>query len=90
MSDGEDLSTAHLVRELACLMNKTPRLLAVPASLLQLSAACIRKTAEVERLVGSLQVDSSAIRTELAWQPPFTVREGLEETVRWFKNETAI
>jgi nucleoside-diphosphate-sugar epimerase len=31
--------------------------------------------------VGSLQVDSSKIRRELGWEPPFSLDEGLSATV---------
>ena len=43
------------------------------------------KTAEVERLVGTLQVDLTDARGLLAWSPPYTVEKGLRETATWFK-----
>ena len=43
-------------------------------------------TPAVNRLTGSLTVDSSKIRQELGWKPPFTMEEGLRETAGWFKN----
>jgi len=42
------------------------------------------KSAEVERLVGSLRVDSAPIRNTLGWTPPFSVADGLRQTGRWF------
>ena len=44
-------------------------------------------TGAINRLVGSLTVDSSKIRQELGWKPPFTMEEGLKETARWFKKK---
>ena len=44
-------------------------------------------TATVNRLIGSLSVDSSKIRQELGWKPPFTMEEGLRETAEWFKRQ---
>ncbi len=44
-------------------------------------------TGAVNRLTGSLVVDSSKIRQELGWVPPFTMEEGLRETGRWFKRQ---
>lgn len=44
-------------------------------------------TASVNRLTGSLTVDSSKIRQELGWVPPFTMEEGLRETAGWFKKK---
>jgi nucleoside-diphosphate-sugar epimerase len=46
-----------------------------------------RFTGAVNRLTGSLTVDSSKIRRELGWVPPFTMDEGLAETAGWFKNK---
>jgi len=41
----------------------------------------------VNRLIGSLTVDSSMIQRELGWKPPFTMEEGLKETTEWFKQQ---
>lgn len=46
-----------------------------------------RFTGAVNRLTGSLTVDSSKIRRELGWVPPFSMDEGLAETAGWFKNK---
>jgi len=46
-----------------------------------------RFTGAVNRLTGSLTVDSSRIRHELGWVPPFTMDEGLGETARWFRKK---
>jgi len=43
-------------------------------------------TGAVNRLTGSLVVDSLKIRQELGWVPPFTMEEGLRETGGWFRN----
>jgi nucleoside-diphosphate-sugar epimerase len=88
VSDGEDVSTPELVRRIARAMEVAPRLLPVPVSLLRLAAGAIGRRHEIERLVGSLQVDSSAIRRQLGWLPPVTMQEGLAETVRWFRTRT--
>ena len=46
-----------------------------------------RFTGAVNRLTGSLTVDSSKIRQELWWVPPFTMEEGLLETAAWYKKK---
>ncbi len=84
VSDGEDLSTPDLIRKLAAAMGRTPRLLPCPVALLKFGAAVLGKRAAVMRLTGSLTVDSSRIRSELGWRPPFSVAQGLEETGRWY------
>ena len=43
----------------------------------------IGKTKEVNRLIGSLRIDSSHTCKILEWNPPFSLDEGLEKTVSW-------
>ncbi len=38
------------------------------------------RSAEIERVVGSLCVDSSKIRAMLGWKPLFTVEEGMKRS----------
>jgi nucleoside-diphosphate-sugar epimerase len=84
VSDGEDVSTPDLVRALARALGVRPRLLSLPLAALGLGATLAGKRAEFERLTGSLQVDSSRIRRELDWRPPFTLAQGLELTAKWY------
>lgn len=84
VSDGEDLSTPDLVRATACALGTSPRLFPFPAPLMQLAATLVGKGAQVGRLTGSLAVDSSKIRTELGWCPPYTLEAGLQATARWY------
>jgi UDP-glucose 4-epimerase len=42
----------------------------------------------IDRLAGSLQVNSSKIQAELDWRQPFTVDDGLSETAAWFSTRT--
>ena len=44
------------------------------------------KMAAINRLTGSLRVDTGRIRDELDWAPPLGMKEGLEETAAWYKN----
>ncbi|MBE9028899.1 SDR family oxidoreductase [filamentous cyanobacterium LEGE 11480] len=85
VSDGEDLSTPQLLRRIARSFNQSPRLLSLPVGLLQLIARLTGKSAAVSRLIGSLVVDSHKIQQTLAWQPPYTVDQGLQATVDWLK-----
>ncbi len=85
LCDGEDLSTAELVRRLGTALGRRTALFPVPASLLKLGAGCVGRAAEARRLLGSLTVDDRPIRRELGWNPPFTVDEGLAETAAWFR-----
>jgi len=67
-------------------MGKKARLFPFPVSLLKIIGKVLGKTAEVERLTGSLQIDTANIRDILGWKPPFTMEEGIYETVRWYRN----
>lgn len=81
LSDGEDLSTADLIRRLARAMGRRARLLPVPESVLLAAAALLGQRDIAQRLLGTLQVDSSKARQLLRWVPPITVDEGLRLAV---------
>jgi len=89
VSDGEDVSTPELVRRLAQALGVQPRLVAVPPAALRLVGRIIGRSEAVERLLGTLQVDASRLRTLLGWGPPFTLDQGLVETARWYRDSVA-
>jgi len=82
--DGEDLSTPELVRRLGVAMGSRVCLWPCPTSFLYWMGQVAGRRGMIDRLVGSLQVNSSKIQTELDWHPPFTVDAGLSETAAWF------
>ena len=86
VSDGEDISTPELLRKLCEPLGVPLRLLPVPASVLRIGGTILGKSGAFERLLGSLIVDSSKIRLELGWTPPFTLTDGLRKTAEWFKS----
>ena len=81
VSDGEDLSTADLLRRLGKAMSRQARLFPVPPALLQVGANLLGKGEVSQRLLGNLQVDISHTRETLGWTPPITVDEGLRRAV---------
>ncbi len=83
--DGEDLSSTELVRRLAAALGHRAPLFSLPDGVLRLAASCIGRRAAAQRLLGSLTVDDRRIRSELDWQPPFTVDQGLVETAIWWR-----
>jgi nucleoside-diphosphate-sugar epimerase len=85
VSDGDDVSTAELVRRIAVSLGRSPRLLPVPTSLLHIAGVLTARGAAVRRLTGSLTVDTSALRRETGWMPPYTMAEGLRETAAWYR-----
>ena len=81
LDDGQAVSTPELIRAVARAMGRPSRLLAVPIALLRFAGTLLGKRAAVDRLTGSLYVDSSAIRSQLGWVPPFSMEAGLAQTV---------
>jgi len=86
VSDGRDLSLAELVWMMRSSMDKPAWLLPVPVGLFKLIGKITGKMTVVDRLVGNLQVDSSKAQQELDWVPPYTVEQGIAETVKDFMN----
>lgn len=83
--DGEDLSTAALIRRLAKALGRPAPLLPVPPGLLRLAGRLTGKGPQVARLLESLRIDDGAIRRDLGWAPPFTVEQGFAETAAWYR-----
>ncbi len=87
VSDDHDLSTPELLRMIAKAMGRSARLFPVPVPLLFLAGRALGRLNEVDRLVGSLQVDSSATRELFGWTPPVSVEEGVGRMVRGYLAE---
>ena len=86
LSDGDDVSTAELIQRLAGALGRQARLLPIPVSWMKVLGRLVGKQAQVDRLVGSLTVDTSPIRQELEWAPPYTMKEGLARTAGWYRH----
>jgi len=94
VSDGQDLSTPELMQKIAYYSGHPCRLVPVPLPLLQTAARCgdlaerllnrplPLNSDALQKLTGSLTVDSSKICHELNWHPPFTVDQGLARTLQ--------
>ena len=78
--DGEDVSTPDLLRQLGDAMRCPAHILPFPPSWLRMLGKIFDKSDQVERLLGSLQVDSDKIRRDLNWVPPYTLQQGLQAT----------
>lgn len=78
ISDGEDVSTSELLRKVANAYNVTPRLLPVPANLIQTVTRLLGKRDLADRLLGSLVVDSSKARNLLGWKPVISMDDQLK------------
>ena len=85
VSDGKDVSTPELIRMMSAMLHKSPRLFSVPGLCLHVASRLTGKGPVMDRLIGSLTVDTMKIKEELDWRPPFNLQEGLAETVAWFR-----
>jgi len=81
VSDDQDVSTPELLKMLALAMGKKARLFPMPGSVLRLIGRLTGRPGEVLQLCGSLQVDITHTCQTLGWVPPFTVEQGVHETV---------
>lgn len=79
VTDADDISLSTLIRLIAKAYKIRIMLVPVPYILLKLLGQLIRKTKKINRLTCAIQVDSSAIRKDLNWLPPYTVETALRE-----------
>ena len=86
VSDGEDIPTPELIRRLGRAMGHPAGLFPLPPGLLKLGGRLLGKAGQVERLLGSLRVDSEKIRRELDWRPPYSMQQGLQATADWYRH----
>lgn len=84
VSDGEDLSMSQLINRIAFALNKPSYLWSFPVSGMRFLARLIGKLSSIDRLTQSLVINSSRIRQELDWIPPYNMDEGLKITADWY------
>lgn len=81
VSDDHDVSTTQLIKHIKIAANKKNLLIPIPKSWLGLIFKLIGKPFLSNRLCSSLQVDITKAKTELNWQPPYSLEYGIAETV---------
>ena len=94
LSDGEAVSTERLVKLIGEKLGRTARVVGVPIGLLRLFAAAgdaiaslgmpIFTSGQLERLTGSLVVDSSAAWRAAGIAPPVSLDVGIGRTAAWY------
>jgi nucleoside-diphosphate-sugar epimerase len=90
VNDRQDVSTPELICMIAAALQKQPRLFRFPPLALFIAGRLSGKGPAVDRLIGSLTVDTAKIKNELGWAPPFTLEEGLHKTAFWYKHKKKI
>lgn len=82
LSDGQSLSTAQLMSEIARAMGfASARLFPIPVPALQMIAKHLGQSAAIERLTDSLEIDSQKASQLLKWNPPLSIQTGIQLTV---------
>lgn len=84
--DGEDISTPNLLRQLGDALECPAHLFPLPPNWLEILGKLSGKSGAIERLLGSLQVDSGKIRRDLNWVPPYTLHQGLQKTAESYRH----
>ncbi|MDX8386208.1 MAG: SDR family oxidoreductase [Gallionella sp.] len=88
ISDGKDVSTGALVKKIAVSLGKTSRSFPFPPMLLKIAATILGRSAQIDRLFGSLRVNNAPICAELDWIPPFSLDQGLNITADWYRGSS--
>ena len=76
-----DISTPDLIRAIAEAIGCPARLFPVPVSILKLAGVLSDMRSAVDRLTDTLLIDDAPIRKDLEWEPPYSFKLGLQETV---------
>lgn len=86
IADDNAPSVTELLRMLGDALGKPARLFPVPDGLLRALGKLTGRSAAIDRLTGSLQVDTRHIKRVLGWQPQYSTRQGLEATAAWYRS----
>jgi UDP-N-acetyl-alpha-D-quinovosamine dehydrogenase len=90
VADAEVVSTSELVEKLARALRVRVRSFRVPASALRGVSSLVGRRADVQRLLGSLEVDSARFRELAQWSPPYSLDEGLAAAAAWWRMRAAL
>lgn len=86
-ADKDNISTPELIGRIAAKLDRPARLFPFPLSFLRAGARVFGMRDAVERLSGSLVVDTKKVNKILGWSAPVSLDDGLEKMAQWFKSE---
>ncbi|PXX39316.1 MULTISPECIES: SDR family oxidoreductase [Burkholderia] len=86
VADDDAPSVTGLLRLVGDALGKPARLIAVPSGVLRALGTLTGRRAAIDRLTGSLELDTGRIARVLDWHPPYTTRQGLEATAAWYRS----
>jgi nucleoside-diphosphate-sugar epimerase len=99
LSDGDDLSTESLVRAIGDALGRKPKIFTVPMGLLRGLARVgdaatifglrLPTSVQIDRLTGSLIVDSSRAWNAAKISPALSLHDGLTLTAQWYRDRSS-
>jgi nucleoside-diphosphate-sugar epimerase len=100
LSDAEAISTEGLVRIIGSGLGRRPRIVKLPLRVLRglasagdivaRSGIVILTSAHVDRLVGTMVVDSTRAWSEVGIKPPVSLELGIARTAAWYRSEVRL
>lgn len=88
VSDRERPSTPQLLRAIGAALGRPARLLPVPPAMLAAAARILGRRGELQRLTGTLVVDTTKAARVLGWQAPYTLEQQLREAIDDYRRGT--
>jgi nucleoside-diphosphate-sugar epimerase len=82
LKDREDYSTTMVYSAICSALGKKPRYLPLPSLALRMGGSL---SEDFRKITGSFRVSSAKFEEDLHFTPPFTLEEGIEKTVEWYK-----
>lgn len=82
ISDDNDVSTTILIKTIAEAMRNNVLLLPIPSEIVKIFLYLLGKRVLYRKVFGSLYADISKAKVLLGWKPPYTLKQGIAETVR--------
>jgi len=82
LKDREDYSTTMVYSAICNALGKKPRYLPLPSLAVRMGGSL---SEDFRKITGSFRVSSAKFEKDLHFTPPFTLEEGIERTVEWYK-----
>lgn len=87
VSDQDDVAVSTLVRRIGQALDRPAKLLNVPEAWLRAAATLSGRQSAIERLFSPLRLSSEKMTSQLGWEPPYSLDEGLRRTAAWYRSE---
>jgi nucleoside-diphosphate-sugar epimerase len=87
ITDGMDYTSGELYNVIYREMKGKEGVFTIPLSLLKIPACFNGKARKIlSRLLDDYRFSSEKLQKEYKWVPPYSIKEGIAETVKWYKN----